>query len=240
LSASPRAIRASEAAVEPPSIAATSVDHVYARLLLSATEHHLGGRPAPAAAVRSSDGRLEPLPLDRWIAPADAADQALIAGLADPVLDLGCGPGRHVVALAAHGKRALGVERSTVAVRIARFRGADVIAGSLWGDVPGGTTWRTILLLDGNIGIGGAPAALLRRAAELLAPGGLIVVETGPPDAPTQRTRVRLECDGAVSEWFHWAQVGATGIGAVADAAGLAITETRVIAGRSFAMLRRP
>ena len=58
--------------------------------------------------------------------------------------------------------------------------GADAINGSLWSQVPRAGSWRTILLLDGNIGIGGAPILLLRRAGELLAPGGAIVVETDP------------------------------------------------------------
>ena len=41
-------------------------------------------------------------------------------------------------------------------------------------------TYRTILLLDGNIGIGGAPVMLLKRAGELLDDDGAIVVETDP------------------------------------------------------------
>ena len=60
----------------------------------------------------------------------------------------------------------------------------EAINGSLWSQVPRAGTWRTILLLDGNIGIGGAPILLLRRAGELLAAGGAIVVEVDPPGAP--------------------------------------------------------
>ena len=86
------------------------------------------------------------------------------------MLDLGCGPGRHLAALRRRGKRGLGVDLSPVAVEFARGRGADAIIGSLWATVPGAGTYRTILLLDGNIGIGGAPVALLKRAGELLAP----------------------------------------------------------------------
>ena len=91
---------------------------------------------------------------------------------------------------------------------------------SLWSQVPRAGTWRTILLLDGNIGIGGAPILLLRRAGELLAPGGAIVVETDPPGAPTTRVKVRLEAPGVVSEWFRWARVGVDGIAAVAARRG--------------------
>ena len=145
-------------------------DALYGRLLASAAQHLLGTGPAPSARLRLADGRSSTLPLDRWLAPADAVDEAILADVEAPVLDLGCGPGRHLAALRAAGKRGLGVDLSPVAVRLARDRGADAINGSLWSQVPGAGIWRTILLLDGNIGIGGAPVALLRRAGELLAP----------------------------------------------------------------------
>jgi hypothetical protein len=112
------------------------------------------------------------------------------------------------------------------------------MAGDIWADVPGAGGWRTALLLDGNIGIGGAPAALLRRARELLQPDGLVVVEVDPPGAPTLRTRIRIEAADAVSEWFAWARVGADGIEAVASRAGFEVCDALEVAGRTFATLR--
>jgi SAM-dependent methyltransferase len=214
-------------------------DLLYGRLLASAAQHLLGAGPAPTARLRLSDGRSEPLHVDRWVAPADAVDLQILAGVEAPVLDLGCGPGRHLAALRAVGKRGLGVDLSPVAVRLARGRGAEVINGSLWSQVPRAGTWRTILLLDGNIGIGGAPILLLRRSGELLAEGGAIVVEVDPPGAPTHRVRVRLEAPGVVSEWFRWARVGVDGIASVGRRAGFEATETRTLAGRTFVTLRR-
>ncbi|HEX6026873.1 MAG TPA: hypothetical protein VFZ00_33050, partial [Solirubrobacter sp.] len=115
-------------------------------------------------------------------------------------------------------------------------RGADAIIGSLWADVPG--RGRTILLLDGNIGIGGNPVALLRRAGELLAPGGAIVVETDPPGAPTRRVRIRIEAAECVSDWFRWARVGVDGVGEVARRAGFDVVSTASIGNRTFVTLR--
>ena len=189
---------------------------------------------------RLAGGNAHGLPLHRWLAPVDAADRAVLEHAAAPVLDIGCGPGRHLAALAQAGHGGLGLDLSPVAVRLARARGAEAILRSVFADVPRAGTWTTALLLDGNIGIGGAPTALLARACALVAPGGTVLVETGPPSERTRRIRVRLESHGAVSPWFGWATVGARGIAPLARAAGLAPLATIEAGGRWFARLGRP
>ena len=119
-------------------------------------------------------------------------------------------------------------------------RGAEAILRSVFADVPRAGEWATALLLDGNIGIGGAPDALLARACALIVPGGTVLVETGPPSAPTRRLRVRLESHAAISPWFGWATVGARGIESLARAAGLEPRATIEAEGRWFAELERP
>jgi SAM-dependent methyltransferase len=209
---------------------------LYGRLLASAAA---GGEPVEAR-VRIADGRAQRLPLGRWLAPVDAADRAVLAHAAAPVLDIGCGPGRHLAALAAAGREGLGLDLSPIAVRLARARGAEAIMRSVFADVPRAGCWATALLLDGNIGIGGAPAALLARARALVAPGGTVLVETGPHGAPTRRIRVRLETRGAISPWFGWATVGADGIAPLARRAGLEQRAAIAAGGRCFALLERP
>jgi SAM-dependent methyltransferase len=208
-------------------------DLLYGRLL---EQHALGA--APPARVRSAHGWLEPLPLERWIAAADAGDDRVLALARPPVLDLGCGPGRHLVALRLTGKAALGVDLSHAAVRLARRRGAVAIPRDVFGAVPWAGAWQTALLLDGNIGIGGAPETLLRRTRGLLAPGGAALVELDPPGSATYRTRVRIEVADAVSEWFPWARVGIDGIAPLAERAGLPVESTFCVGGRWLARLR--
>jgi SAM-dependent methyltransferase len=208
---------------------------LYGRLLASVAA---GG--ADEGAYRVADGRIRTLPLRRWLAPVDAVDRALLAHAVAPVLDIGCGPGRHLAALAAAGHEGLGLDLSPVAVRIARDRGADVILRSVFADVPRAGSWRTALLLDGNIGIGGRPEALLGRARDLVAPGGSVLVETAPPGHPTRRERVRIEARGTRSPWFGWATVGSDGIGPLARAAGLRPAALLDLGGRWFARLERP
>jgi SAM-dependent methyltransferase len=219
---------------------ALPADALYGRLLATAAQQILGGGAPPRARVRSADGTLQPLPLDRWVGNADESDDEVLALAMAPVLDLGCGPGRHLAALRVGGKAALGVDLSPVAVRLARRRGAAAIPGDVFGTVPLAGRWRTALLLDGNIGIGGAPEALLCRTRELLAPGGEALVELEPPGAPTVRTRIRIEAGGEVSEWFRWARVGVDGIEPLAADAGLAVGDVMSVAGRWLARLRGP
>ena len=213
---------------------------LYGRLLATAAREALDGTPAPPARLRLADGTLERLPLDRWLGPVDAADAEVLELAEPPVIDLGCGPGRHAAALRAGGTAALGVDLSPVAISIARRRGAAVVLGDLFTGVPDAGRWRTALLLDGNVGIGGAPEALLRRTRELLSPCGSALVELDAPGAPTYRTRVRIEAPGVVSDWFAWARVGVDGIEALAHAAGLSAGEPFRAGARWFARLLAP
>ena len=84
-----------------------------------ATDCASGARPSLRPHARLADGTSVPLPLERYLGPADATDEQLLDGLSGPVLDVGCGPGRHLRALAARGVFALGVDLSPVAVELA-------------------------------------------------------------------------------------------------------------------------
>jgi SAM-dependent methyltransferase len=196
--------------------------------------------PAPEYRLRWADGSVHPLPLEQWLGRLGPADENVLARVAAPVLDIGCGPGRHVAALARRGVLALGVDISPAAVRHARARGATAIERSVFARVPGTGTWRSALLLDGNIGIGGAPIALLDRVRTLLAPGGAALVELEPSGVGVRRTRARLERGATSSAWFPWGRVGVEAIVPLAAAAGLRATETWRCDGRYFSRLEAP
>ena len=187
--------------------------------------------------ARDSDGSLRVLPLDMWLRDAHGADQRLVERAVGPVLDVGCGPGRHVHALAMRGVIAVGVDVNPAALHHARARGATVLEASIFDQIPGAGEWRTALLLDGNIGIGGAPAALLARIASLLSPGGEVLVEVDPPGVGHEIVRMRLEEGSAKSHWFDWARVGAEAIAAPAQEAGLRVSHSWTDEGRWFAAL---
>jgi SAM-dependent methyltransferase len=191
--------------------------------------------------LRSEDGSPLPLEPGRWHAEPSPAEEELLATMASPVLDVGCGPGRVVLAIARQGKVALGVDPAPAAIAIARDRGAPVLQRSIFDPLPGTGRWRTIVLADGNIGIGGDPTRLLRRCSELLAADGIVVVEVLGPGAGSRPYRVRLERGQQHSPWFSWAIVDADAIGALAAAAEMAVLHVEHIRaeGRWFAYLGR-
>lgn len=188
-------------------------------------------------ALRLSDGSVTELALRRYLSAADEIDETVLSRAVGPVLDVGCGPGRHLHALAQRGVFAFGVDLSNVAVRLARGRGGQAIVGSIFDEVPAAGRWRTALLLDGNVGIGGAPVRLLKRVRALLNADGELLVELDPPGGSTARLRARLEVDESVSEWFPWARVAVDGIEPVASMAGFTVTERWRAEGRWFARL---
>jgi SAM-dependent methyltransferase len=197
----------------------------------------LAGEAGASPRLRLIDDTMLAVDLQRFLSPADAIDEQLLDGLRGPVLDVGCGPGRHLHALAARGVFALGVDLSPVAVDLAVGRGGRAIVGDIFDEVPGGG-WRSALLLDGNIGIGGDPVRLLTRISDLLAPVGSLLVELGAPGTPTGGALARLESADCASAWFPWARVAAPSIGPIARAGGFRVAGLWSLQGRWFGRLR--
>jgi SAM-dependent methyltransferase len=195
--------------------------------------------PARGWRLRDERGNTRPLPVRRWLGETSDADDSLLDRVTSPVLDVGCGPGRLVVALHERGLIALGVDIAESAVRMARSRGAMVLHRSIFDTVPGHGRWACALLVDGNLGIGGDPTTLLRRLAELLAPQGHVYAEIEPPGVPTRMLRMRLEDDAGASGWFRWAEVGVDGVDGVTTGTGLRRVETWQDGERWFVSLRK-
>ena len=200
----------------------------------------LAGRHGGIAYVDPNSGSA-PVALDheRWRQPADAVDRAVLARCRGPALDIGCGPGRIVRALAEGGVPALGVDSSPAAVALTVERGAPVLHRAVQRPLPAEGRWGTVLLMDGNVGIGGDVEALLRRCGELVRPDDGVVIVEVDPDADVDETTTLAVFDdaGGWTEGVPWARVGAVGCAGHADRSGLRVADAWRIAGRSFIAL---
>ena len=204
--------------------------------------------------IRHEDGEVRPLPAHRWLSAADRApdqdwqsarerasdeafDEAVAQICSGPTIELGCGPARLVARLVQRGIPALGIDRSATAIQLASRVGAPALLGDVFEPLPGTGRWQTVLLVDGNVGLGGDPRRILGRAAELLGRGGRCVAEFDTRAIGIRDRWVRLESGRDVGPWFRWASVGVDSAASLAAQVGLTLTGVQMIGGRVIATL---
>jgi SAM-dependent methyltransferase len=180
------------------------------------------GRRAPAW-LRAASGRRVGHELAAYFAPVGPAERSLLDLVEGPVLDVGCGPARHARLLQARGLTAIGLDRSPLALGLARSLGlrhglrADARAGQL-------PPVRTVLLLDGNLGLAGTPSGAVRLLHDLAAacgPGGQVLVGGRAPGDGWLRTLVvRDEYRGLAGPWRRWLQASLPAVLHLAHPAG--------------------
>lgn len=205
----------------------------YARAMLTGTGT-LTLRP------ESEHDPAEPVEFDvrNWCRDASETERLLLQSLRGPVLDVGCGPGRLLAAAGPLGLAALGIDTSTEAVRQARSRGARALEQSIFAPVPQAGHWQSVILLDGNIGIGGSVTALLGRCRQLIAPSGTLLVEVDVDEQiDTVYSAVLEDERGNRSEAFPWARTGTGGLASRAQAGGWSVTAIQRLQDRVFCRL---
>jgi SAM-dependent methyltransferase len=190
--------------------------------------------------LRRADGGRLPLDVARWCARPDAADRTVLGRCAGSVLDIGCGPGRMVTALARDDRPSLGIDTAPAAVRRTRDDGGAALLRSVFQELPGEGWWGSTLLIDGNVGIGGDPAALLRRVRRLTTQGGLLLAEAAPAPADAEeRFEVRIDDGtGPTGPAFPWARLGQEALRARAEQCGWTTVGRWTVHDRPFLALR--
>lgn len=115
-----------------------------------------------------------------------------------PVLDLGAGAGRASLYLQERGLRVTAVDASPRGTSARRRGVADVRLGDV-NDPPADQPWAGVLLLCGNLGLGGSwegNRRLLARLAELVLPGAVLAGDSvTPTDQPGSC------CESATGTW---------------------------------------
>jgi len=198
----------------------------------------LRGIPCTVHGLAPGD-RAELVPVHDWLRPASHADRLLLDHCRGATLDIGCGPGRMSAHLALRGHAVLGVDIVHEAVEQSRRRGVPAIRRNVFHPMPGEGDWDTVLLADGNIGIGGDPLALLRRSRELLAADGRVVCDLADPGTGLSVHAARIVTLGRKSASFPWAKVGPDAVESLAHTAGLDVQEVDERDGRWFTVLTR-
>jgi glycosyltransferase A (GT-A) superfamily protein (DUF2064 family)/SAM-dependent methyltransferase len=207
-----------------------AVSSSYERALWGA----LTGSALPVLLQDEGGGVAFQLDVAKYHGAADTVDAALLSRCTGPTLDIGCGPGRLAAELAQRGIPALGVDVAPIAVLLARAAGATVLRRSVFERLPGEGRWPHALLIDGNIGIGGDPGALLRRIKDVLLPlGGELLVEVDAKEID-ERLTLRVAGHGAP---IAWARLGIAALQAAALPLGYRLAAHWIADGRHFAAL---
>ena len=195
-----------------------------------------GTSPVLELVPEDPSAAAEPLDVQRWSAVADPADRSTLDGLRGPLLDVGCGPGRMVRAALDAGLQAWGVDADAAAVSTCRAAGLPVLRRSVFDPLPLEGSWSSLLLLDGNVGIGGDVEAMFARCGQLLHRGGRLVVEAHPDPTRDVASLWRVRGAGGDSDPFPWSQVGMPAL--LRAAHDFHLEHVRELDGRWFARLR--
>jgi SAM-dependent methyltransferase len=134
------------------------------------------------------DGRIMPaMPPSEFFKGPDEWppwEHVVLHDIDGPILDLGCGAGRHALLLQAHGQSVVGIDNSPGAIEVCRRRGVrDVRLADLLSP-PDDQRWGPVLLMCGNVGLDGGwdeTSRLLVRLHELCRPGALLVADSVDP-----------------------------------------------------------
>jgi SAM-dependent methyltransferase len=151
------------------------------------------------------------------------------------VLDIGCGSGRHALALAAKGLAVTAVDSSPGAVRTARARGVDAFIGGVGAAAGHGIGDRgqfdTMMMLGNNLGLLGNRAwapKVLRELASTAAPGAQLLATGHDPYLTSSEVqlgylqrnrsagrlpgqfRVRVRYKASATDWFDYLYVSVT------------------------------
>jgi len=180
-----------------------------------------------AVTIRSDDGLVNQMDMAYYLAGAEAfhpTEAVALSSAHGRVLDIGCGGGRHALHLCGRGLPVSGLDVSPGALWVAGQRG---LSRRVWASVSpppfASGIFDTLLLLGGNLGIGGTMSGsceVLRSLRHLVRSDGRLLASSrnvlGTADEvhlayhqrnrerglPVGQLRLRMEYGEVVGSWF--------------------------------------
>ena len=170
---------------------------------------YLHEREVPELLLETDGGKSVPAMHPEWFFRTyeqwDWWDRELLSLIASgPALDLGCGAGRTALYLQDRGFEVTAVDASPGAVEACRLRGVrDVRLGDLNGP-PADRDWAAVLLLCGNLGLGGSwdgNRKLLASLAQISAPSAMLIGDS-VNSSDSAAIGLRIHYRGSVTPWW--------------------------------------
>jgi hypothetical protein len=137
-------------------------------------------------------------------------ERELLEDVTEPVLDLGCGAGRHALFLQEQGMHVVGLDNSPGAVKVCERRGLKDVRLADLREPPDDEAWGTVLLMCGNFGLAGGwdeTREFLARLHGTCSPGASIVADSVDPTLNNDPTSVAYRA-AKRSEGRHEGEVG--------------------------------
>lgn len=213
----------------------------------AALRDYLDGTEVPPLTLENSLGDTRPAMHPKWFFREferwDWWDRDLLAHVnRGPVLDFGAGAGRAALHLQQRGLRVTAVDASPGAVETCRRRGlTDARIGDL-NDPPSDQLWTAVLLMCGNLGLGGSwegSRRLLARLAALVGPGGVLVGDSVTPDSDPEIS-LRIHYRDYVTPWWPQHNIPAAQMAELVAGTGWTIEEHLEDGENHAVLLRRP
>lgn len=194
---------------------------LYARAML---DHWLGKKAV--VEFERDDGYRSGSKIDSYFAPPSKwprMEQEAMRLVRGRVLDLGCGPGRHVLYLQKKGVDVVGVDASPTQVALARIRGVQHVYQATVRRLPQGLgTFNSVLMMGNNLGIAGDVPRVrrfLRDLREITRKGARLIGHSRIPGTwsdvhlpyvkwnlrrkrPPGLITLRVRYKGQVGDWF--------------------------------------
>jgi len=189
-------------------------------------DHHLG-LGGPDCLIEREDGFKSIEPLEPYFEGEEdwAREEVEVLSRAGRrILDIGCGPGRHLLGLQERASLAVGLDISSLVLEVCRGRGGRCLVLGSSRRLPFRPgAFDTVILMSNGLGLSGGSSETLEMLGEVkrtVGRGGLLIAHTTDPTDPESGVdehyrlenitrkrplgllRIRLRYGGLVGPWF--------------------------------------